>query len=209
MNHRRTPTTTVPHRAVRHQRLASAALALCPLFGDAGFTLDAAHPSRWYLRLPREARLPGFASPEAALGEDVFEHDAFATAGNDADARRWRVLASEAQVLLHNHPHNAARAAAGRVPINALWFWGGGVLPDAIAGAAPTLYSDDPLLHGIARVGRLQAMPLDDFANADGEAPGRHPLCALVCALVCASMAAPCAAMVAMRSFHTARAAAG
>ena len=144
--------------------------ALRPLFGDAGFTLDAAHPSRWYLRLPREARLPGFASPEAALGEDVFEHDAFATAGNDADARRWRVLASEAQVLLHNHPHNAARAAAGRVPINALWFWGGGVLPDAIAGAAPTLYSDDPLLHGIARVGRLQAMPLDDFANADGEA---------------------------------------
>ena len=144
--------------------------ALRPLFGDAGFTLDAAHPSRWYLRLPREARLPGFASPEAALGEDVFEHDAFATAGNDADARRWRVLASEAQVLLHNHPHNAARAAAGRVPINALWFWGGGVLPDAIAGAAPTLYSDDPLLHGIARVGRLQAMPLDDFANADSEA---------------------------------------
>jgi len=28
LNHRRTPTTTVPHRAVRHQRLASAALAL-------------------------------------------------------------------------------------------------------------------------------------------------------------------------------------
>jgi len=38
--------------------------ALRPLFGDAGFTLDAPTPSRWYLRLPREAKLPAFASPE-------------------------------------------------------------------------------------------------------------------------------------------------
>ena len=144
--------------------------ALRPLFGDSGFTLDAPHPSRWYLRLPREAKLPAFASPEDALGEDVFDHDAFATSRDVPEARRWRVLLSEAQVVLHNHPHNAVRAAAGKVPVNALWFWGGGILPDSIAGGAPTLYSDDPLVHGIARVGRLQAMPLDAFANADAEA---------------------------------------
>lgn len=144
--------------------------ALRPLFGDAGFMLDAPHPSRWYLRLPREAKLPQFASPQDALGEDVFDHDAFATTRDAPEARRWRVLLSEAQVVLHNHPHNAVRAAAGKVPVNALWFWGGGVLPDSIAGAAPTLYSDDALLHGLARVGMLQAMPLDAFANADAEA---------------------------------------
>lgn len=144
--------------------------ALRPLFGDSGFILDAPHPSRWYLRLPREAKLPAFASPEDALGEDVFDHDAFATSRDVPEARRWRVLLSEAQVVLHNHPHNALRAAAGKVPINALWCWGGGVLPDSIAGAAPTLYSDDALLHGLARVGRLQGMPLDAFANADAEA---------------------------------------
>lgn len=144
--------------------------ALRPLFGDSGFMLDAPHPSRWYLRLPREARLPAFASPQDALGEDVFDHDAFASSRDVPEARRWRVLLSEAQVMLHNHPRNAARAAAGKVPVNALWCWGGGVLPDSIAGAAPTLYSDDALLHGLARVGRLQAMPLDAFANADAEA---------------------------------------
>lgn len=144
--------------------------SLRPLFGDAGFSLDAPHPSRWYLRLPREARLPAFASPEDALGEDVFDHDAFATSRDVPEARRWRVLLSEAQVVLHNHPHNAVRAAAGKVPVNALWFWGGGILPDNIEGGAPTLYSDDPLLHGIARVGRLQAMPLDASGNADAGA---------------------------------------
>jgi len=132
-----------------------------PLFGDAGVTLDAPHPARWYLRLPREARLPAFTAPADALGDDVFEHAPVAGARDAPELRRWRRLESEAQVLLHNHPHNAARAAAGKAPINALWFWGGGVLPDAIASDSPTLYSDDVLLHGIARVGKLEAIPLE------------------------------------------------
>src|SRR6478672_3299141 len=132
--------------------------ALRPLFGDAGVTLDAPHPGRWYLRLPRESRLPDFATPAQALGEDVFEH-----IPGGAEARRWRVLSSEAQVVLHNHSHNAARAAAGKPPINSLWFWGGGVLPDHVACTTPTLYSDDPLLQGLAHVAKLTPMPLNAF----------------------------------------------
>ena len=139
--------------------------ALRPLFGDAGFTLDAPTPSRWYLRLPREAKLPAFASPDDALGDDVFEHIV-----DGPEARRWRVLASEAQVTLHNHPRNAQRIAAGKVPINSLWFWGGGLLPDSIASGFPTVFSDDVLLHGIARIGKLAAMPMNaatpDIADA-------------------------------------------
>lgn len=134
--------------------------ALRPLFGDVGVTLDAPTPSRWYLRLPREAKLPAFVSPDDALGDDVFEH-----IPDGPEARRWRVLSSEAQVLLHNHPRNAERIAAGKPPVNSLWFWGGGVLPDSIAGDCPTLYSDDVLLHGIARIGRLEAMPLAACTN--------------------------------------------
>ena len=138
---------------------------LRPLFGDAGFTLDAPTPSRWYLRLPREAKLPAFASPDDALGDDVFEHIV-----DGPEARRWRVLASEAQVTLHNHPRNAQRIAAGKVPINSLWFWGGGLLPDSIASGFPTVFSDDVLLHGIARIGKLAAMPMNaatpDIADA-------------------------------------------
>lgn len=140
--------------------------ALRPLFGDSGFLLDAPHPARWYLRLPRESRLPVFTSPEDALGDDVFEH----FPGDAPEARRWRVLSSEAQVTLHNHPHNATRMAAGKPPINSLWFWGGGALPDSIASSSPTLYSDDVLLHGIARIGTLATMPLEAFADFEAEA---------------------------------------
>ncbi|QIL20659.1 phosphoglycerate mutase [Thermomonas sp. HDW16] len=136
--------------------------ALRSLFGDAGFILDAPTPSRWYLRLPREAKLPAFTSPDDALGDDVFEHIPDAP-----EARRWRVLSSEAQVTLHNHPRNAERIAAGKPPINSLWFWGGGLLPDSIASDRPTLYSDDVLLHGIARIGKLDAMPLAACTNTE------------------------------------------
>ncbi len=139
--------------------------ALRPLFGDSGFTLDAPHPARWYLRLPREARLPSFSAPDVALGDDVFEHTP-----DTLEARRWRALLSEAQVVLHNHPHNDARSAAGKVAINSLWFWGGGVLPDQVTATHPTLYSDDVLLHGLARVGTLHAMPPCQFAEVAADA---------------------------------------
>ena len=139
--------------------------ALRPLFGDTGFALDAPHPGRWYLRLPRESKVPAFAAPAQALGEDVFEH-----IPGGAEARRWRVLSSEAQVVLHNHPHNAARAARGKPPINSLWFWGGGVLPDHVTSTSPTLYSDDPLLQGLAHVAKLMPMPLDAFNDFTADA---------------------------------------
>src|SRR5690606_10436229 len=109
-----------------------------PVFGDAGFELDAPDPARWYLRLPVEARLPAFSDPGDALGEDVFEH-----MDTSPEGRRWRTLASESQVILHNHPLNADRAARGQAPVNALWFWGGGRLPSVMPGEGPNAFSDD------------------------------------------------------------------
>lgn len=133
---------------------------LKPLFGDAGFQLEAPEPTRWYLRLACETKLPAFASPDDALGDDVFDH-----LPEGPDARRWRVLANEVQVVLHHHPHNAARLASGRVAINALWLWGGGVLPDAVSSHAQTVYSDDPAVQGAARLGKLKGMPLSAFQH--------------------------------------------
>ena len=134
--------------------------SLRPLFGDAGFLLDVKHPARWYLRLPRESKIPDFADPGDALGEDVFDHTP-----DGPESRRWRTLLCEAQVVLHNHPHNAARAEAGLVPVNSLWFWGGGMLPDSVTSDFSTMFSDDPVLHGLAGVGTFKAMPLTHFTG--------------------------------------------
>ena len=131
--------------------------ALCPLFGDAGLALDAPRPGRWYLRMPAGTPLPAFVAPDDALGEDPFDHQ---PQGDPVLVRRWRVLANESQVVLHNHPHNARRQAAGLPAVNALWFHGAGRLPQSATAAFPTVLSDDPLLHGLARLARMAASPL-------------------------------------------------
>jgi hypothetical protein len=143
--------------------------ALRPLFGDAGFPIDAPHPERWYLRLPREARLPRFATPEEALGADLFEQ---LPASEDApEGRRWRALLSEAQVVLHNHPWNAGRAAAGKAPVNSLWFWGGGILPDHVsANGLVQVSSDDVLVRALATAAGCVVAATSGFAVPGGDA---------------------------------------
>lgn len=41
-------------------------------------------------------------------------------------SQRWRQLLNEMQMLLHAHPVNQAREAAGLLPVNGLWVWAGG-----------------------------------------------------------------------------------
>lgn len=137
--------------------------ALRPLFGDAGFMLDAPHPARWYLRLPAETRLPVFSDPGDALGEDIFEH-----LDISPEARRWRTLASEAQVTLHHHPLNARRGARGQSPVNALWFWGGGRLPAAASGHGTTGFSGDDTARALASAGGRGADLPERFAGEPG-----------------------------------------
>ena len=52
---------------------------------------------------------------------------------------------------MHNHPRNAERVAAGKVPVNSLWFWGGGVLPDSVTCRAECVISEDDELLALAR----------------------------------------------------------
>lgn len=126
--------------------------ALRPVFGDAGMPIDAPVPHRWYLRLAPDAAPPAFASPDDALGADLFEHLV-----EGSEGRRWRSLLSEAQVVLHNHPWNARRAEAGLPPVNSLWFWGGGTLPDHVSSPHARVHSEEEVCTAIARVAGVHA----------------------------------------------------
>ena len=136
--------------------IAAYASQIGTLFGDAGFPIDAPDPSRWYLRMPAGATLPAFPGPEEALGTDLF--DALVGTGptGDAVARRWRTLLSEAQVILHNHPWNERRAAAGLAPVNSLWFWGGGALPDHVSSPVARVLGGDVLVRALTMQAGLQ-----------------------------------------------------
>jgi hypothetical protein len=134
---------------------------LKPLFGDEGFPISAPVPQRWYLMLPREARLPEFSPPEDALGDDLESHLPPGDAG-----RRWRRLLNEAQVILHNHPLNAERIARGKPPVNSLWFWGGGVLPDSVRCGTASVHGDEILLRGLTELSKLSVHPIPSAYSA-------------------------------------------
>lgn len=139
--------------------------ALQPLFGDAGFALDAPTPSHWYLRLPRDTRLPAFTDLGDALGDDLFDHLA-----EGAEGRRWRALLSETQVILHNHPWNAQRVGQGKAQINSLWFWGGGVLPDQTRALHASIFSDDETALSLGKASCIaQPLPIR-FPDTSGDA---------------------------------------
>ncbi|MBX2824888.1 MAG: hypothetical protein KTR33_09185 [Gammaproteobacteria bacterium] len=75
----------------------------------------------------------------------------------------WRKLASEVQMLLHEHPVNLSRQNRGLLPVNALWFWGAAALPDRAVAQSARLYSDAAYAVGLARLSGVTAFP---FAEA-------------------------------------------
>ncbi len=71
-------------------------------------------------------------------------------------ARRWRALINEVQMLLHEHPVNLAREARGERTINGVWFWDTPMgrhdarVLDLLRG--PSAYGDGPGWAQAARV---------------------------------------------------------
>lgn len=123
---------------------------LRPMFGDAGTPLAVDTPSAWCLHLPGGAPPAEFTAPSDALGVDMLECLPQGQAG-----RPWRRLFNDAQVALHAHPVNAARVAAGKLPVNALWFWGAGPLPEPVEASVQRVASRDDVLQGLAKAAGL------------------------------------------------------
>ena len=149
---------------------AELAAPLRPLFGDQGLLLELSTPTRWHLRALPGTVLPDFAPPEAVLGADLLVH---LPAGREA--RRWRALLTEAQVILHQHPRNAGRRAAGLPPVSSLWFWGGGALPAWVECACTQVVGEDPVLQALARragSGAMARPEVDTFDVHEGDAVG-------------------------------------
>lgn len=64
------------------------------------------------------------------------------------ESKSLHSMLSEVQMFLHDHGVNAERASRGLMPVNSLWFWGGGIAPDARAAPIFPLFADDPLFRG-------------------------------------------------------------
>lgn len=123
------------------------------VFAADGLLLKAPHPGRWYLRLASD---PGLRTCPLlkAIGRDINPLLPQGEAG-----RRWHTLLTEIQMLFHNAAVNQEREAQGRLPINSVWFWGGGELPQGAHSSFQGVYADDPLARGLARLAGVVISP--------------------------------------------------
>ncbi|HET9483948.1 MAG TPA: phosphoglycerate mutase, partial [Xanthomonadales bacterium] len=104
--------------------------------------------------------------PDTAFGDDLLAH-----LPRGAGEARWRRLLNEAQVLLHQHPLNAARTAKAQLPVNSLWLWGAGPVPDWVRTDVATVVSDDPLLVGLAKLANVTVAPPETVVLHDWQRP--------------------------------------
>jgi len=83
------------------------------------------------------------------------------------DSEQWRRLMAEVQMLLHTHPVNQVREQRGQLPVNSLWFWGGGalpaVLPSSSKTSSPTVFADDPFAVALSQHLNVDHRPLQAF----------------------------------------------
>lgn len=100
------------------------AQALCAAlnahFAADGLRFFAPHPLRWYVHVEHPSEVD-MTPLRVAAWQDVKSLQP-----QGRDARRWQCLGNEMQMLLYQHPLNAARMQAGKPAINSLWLWGGG-----------------------------------------------------------------------------------
>jgi hypothetical protein len=129
-------------------------------------------PGRWCARLDPQLTFHA-APPLEAAGRDV---DLAMRGGGDA-GKRWAALLNEAQMLLHEHPVNAAREAHGEPPVNSLWLWGAGRTPRVPASHWRSVSANDPIALGLARLSGARAGRLPEGAEPwlrDAPQDGRH-----------------------------------
>lgn len=98
-----------------------------------------------------------------ALGEDINQH-----LPRGGDAMEWLKIMNELQMILFDTRVNREREAAGQPPVNSLWFWGGGRLPDIRVRRWRHLATDNPVALGIGRRAGMETRWLDRAPATEG-----------------------------------------
>ncbi len=127
---------------------------------DTDYRLETPGVRRWYLCCPAalEAKT---VSPRRAAATGAAASLPAGPGGAELCS-----LMTEIQMLLHDHAVNREREARGEAPVNALWLWGGGHLPEHPPASAPMVFADDPYARGLALLAGGEPRDVPDSAAA-------------------------------------------
>lgn len=136
-----------------------------------GWVLKAPRPHRWYLKPPRAPKITTTQLP-LVIGQDVHPY-----LPQGKDGLVWHGILNELQILLHTANVNIEREIRGKLPVNSLWFWGGGRLPRIKPVSYAQLWSEETVSLALAR---LAEVPIFGVPAGFGEwqrqtiRPGEH-----------------------------------
>ena len=153
--------------AVNEEEAAALVDTLNGYFPELG-VFHAAAPDRWYLKLAGGPTSDALLRLKAPAPSEVIGRSVEGLLADLTEEREVRRLLNEIQTVLHAHPANQRRDAAGRATLNSLWLWGGGRLPQrrkAMTGF-DGVHGADALVRGLARLGGVPELPHVDSAEA-------------------------------------------
>jgi hypothetical protein len=132
--------------------------ALNTHFAQDAVTFVAARPDAWFLRTDVP---PALSTRPLAIVSGRMIRD-FMPAG--AESGTWRRWQNEIEMLLHAHPVNAAREAAGKAPANGIWLSEGGTLPRSTAGVRT--FAESGIALALAQHAGAPALPVPPSLDA-------------------------------------------
>ena len=136
-------------------------------FRDEELKLEVATAHRWYLS-PKHTPCLKTSNLGDVFGRNM---DLFLPSG--ADARKWRSLTNEIQMLWHDSRINRTREETGKPPINGIWLSGGGVLTTDVYRPYSRMYTHHPLAAGLAATRGIPCTDLPDKPDKMFEEAGR------------------------------------
>jgi hypothetical protein len=127
------------------------AAELLETYEQDGWLLKAPRPGRWYLKPAHPPKITTTPLPQV-IGKDIH-----ALLPQGKDGKAWHTILNEMQILLHTAAVNVEREQRGELPINSLWFWGGGQLPNISAVPWAAVHSEEPVSLALARLAEVSS----------------------------------------------------
>jgi len=122
----------------------------------------APRPTRWYAHFNQPMQV--FVPPLDQVAGTMLDLRQI----TGPDATRLQGLTMEIQMRLHDQPVNDLREQRGELPINSVWFWGGGTYRQPRC-AFDQVLTDDFTATALARAAAIPCRPLPDhFLTVEG-----------------------------------------
>jgi hypothetical protein len=130
------------------------------LYAEDGWQFENYYPERWYVGLPQQPE-SRFHELSEALGRSV---EPFLPKGKDQT--HWHRFMNEVQMLLHAAEVNQQRAQQNQYPVNSVWCWGPGKIPEQVSARWNTVYSEEPFIKGLAMLADISVYSVPASAQS-------------------------------------------